>query len=902
MEILFGQHFDQGYYLDYSLPENQNIFNKMIVGPLGLLNLLERDLGLSGIFPSLLERKVKYREILMQYMQLSPNNLFAKSFLTDPEGVTSELLLYRDQLILAGWNSKTVGISVKIDLLASIEGSATIPIGSEDRWIKVLQLIQQNENFTLGLIKISLNEPVEEMHPFFGSLISQLNNRGVEVITLAAKYTIDYESNLGMIKKNILEKVAVGDINLTDNSSLQILRFKSDADAAEFLASQRENLRDTVIHNRDNRLFDEMLNSFGHPVSGSEQLNSNPSLIQLFKLIIVLLVKPINIHNLMSFLQVEVNPIPVALRYKLMKVLKNTGGMNNPEWNQTIQEFEFKNAETKDKAANFLHVRNFPENKIDPTIASLLYHSLESWAQERMILGDNSPSISLQLAYLIELCRAIREILNHYQNETLSAQELLLIISGIYEPHTFGNYVPQIGSCPVLASPGQLINHPKTIVWLDFYNEAMKPAFYAFLNSDECRNLAQKDIHIWSIPEQVSAQMAMLLRGLLIPDEKCVLIVVEKAGDKVVTDHPVHSYLKAILPDLENITTDVTTTDSEILEEIEWPQPEIVLLDTTTLPEKKEVHEIALGAYIPNRQTESSSSMELLIQNPFDWVLQYGMQIQPGNSYQLDDLFTTQGNVAHKFIEVLFTEANNDLQQARTLLNEYNRLLQSVIEGFGMILLLDENRFEYEVFKSKLLNSVSILIQILEENQLAVSGMEQSETTQIHTLNDQEVLGKIDLVLTTRNGHKAIFDLKWSRRPKKFYTLIRNNKHIQLAIYKDLLEAANHLEVDFVAYYSMSEAQLISTANLTGASVIHVENTDTSAEILARVQNSLTFRRNQLANGIIEDAGGSNLERLDYYQNQDLSNLVPLETEYKKPLIKKINVYSQFKTFKGEIK
>ena len=102
MEILFGQHFDQGYYLDYSLPENQHIFNRQIVGPLGLLNLLERDLGLMGKYLQSLDRRVLYQGMLTSYINEHPGNLFARSFACDPDGVTGELLRYRDQLILAG--------------------------------------------------------------------------------------------------------------------------------------------------------------------------------------------------------------------------------------------------------------------------------------------------------------------------------------------------------------------------------------------------------------------------------------------------------------------------------------------------------------------------------------------------------------------------------------------------------------------------------------------------------------------------------------------------------------------------------------------------------------------------------------------------------------------------------
>jgi hypothetical protein len=848
-----------------------------------------------------LERKVKYREILTQFDLQNPDNLISKSFFVDPDGVTSELLQYRDQLVLAGWNQNITDISPKIDLLSAIETGNDIPQGIEDRWRDVLKQIQIEKTVNLGFSKIILHESATEMHPFFKLLFNLLTEKGTIIETLPLDFPIIGNSNLSTVKKKILANDPAAIFNDNDKSSLQILRFKSDTDAAEFLASQKKHMKETVILNRDNCHFDEMLNSFGHPVAGSDQVDSNPSLIQLFRLISVLLIKPLNIHNLLSFLQVEINPVPAALRYQLMKVLKETGGMNNPRWEQTILNYEFQNEMARNKAITFLISRNFAENLIECKTVIQLYHSLSTWAQERMILGDNSPSVTHQFCFLIDQCKAIQDILKDHKSPAISAQEIAQIIHGIYEPQSFGNYVTQVDSCTVMANPGQIINLPTSIIWLDFYNESMYPAYYNFLNAEEFNNLKNKGVHLWSIAEQSSALMKMHLKGILLPKAKCILIVVEKAGDEIVTDHPVYSFLKSIFPDHAKITFDISAYDPAFLESIMWELPDMVQLNTTLLPEKKQVYQIPSGNLIPIRATESVSSMEVLFQNPFDWLFQYGLQIQPGNSYQLDDLFTTMGTVAHKFIEVLFQNSENDLNKADALLNEYETLLTSVVEGYGMILLLDENRFEFEVFKTKLLSAVRILIELLEINQLTVIGLEQSETANLPTLGNQQVFGKIDLVLRMANGEIAIFDLKWSRFPKKFAKMIRENKHIQLAVYKELLETASKSNVNFVAYYSLFDAKLITTKELKGKSVIPLSGTATSGEIVTRVKNSVEFRRNQFRSEVVEEAGGSSMKDLDYFQKQATDNLVPLETEYNKPDIKKINLYSQYKTFKGEI-
>ncbi|HDR52909.1 MAG TPA: hypothetical protein ENN90_15025 [Mariniphaga anaerophila] len=901
MDITFGIHFDQGVYIDYSNPKNAVSFNKLIAGPLGLLNIIERDLGLSGSFLSEMERKVRYREIIARYLSEDSSALIKHSFEIDPEGVTSELLQFRDQLILAGWTPKIKGISTIIDFIARLEETADVPAGTEDRWMAVFQTLQNNQKVRFSTKVIQLHDDMEDMHPFFQKLFEQLQKHEVKVVRLEKVYNTWCGSNLKNLKTHLLKQTPISEIDTNDSESIQILRFKSDAEAAAFLAAQTnaETLKNTVIINRDNRLLDETFNCFGLPVSGSDQINANPLLIQLVKLVAVLLVKPLHVYNFMSYLQVEPHPVPAALRFKLMKVLKDTGGVNNATWNEDLEKFEFKNDETRIRATNFLKIRNFNDAQINRLEAIRLYRALGDWAQKRMMLVENQTGIDDQLNYLKELSNAFADILREHADEFISAGKFNLLLSGIYQPKTFKNYLAQVGSNRVMGNPGQLKDFPETLVWFDFYNESMKPAYYAFLNSLEREKLQKAGIEIWNVTDQVNSHLKMLMNGLLAPNRKVVLLLVDKANGKAVSDHPVYSYLKANMAGLEKLITDVTDLANPQLPG--WNVPETNLKDTVKLPEKHEEYQIATGPKIPQRQTESASSLELLIQNPFDWVFQYGAKIQPGNSTQLDAVHTTMVTVAHKFIETLFEDAQNDLQKAKALMEDYPSRLQTVVENTGMILLLDENKFELESFKGKLKNAVEILIQILEDNNLSVEKTEQEEMASIPALNNQEVTGKIDLVLRTSEGKRAIFDLKWSPKAGKYIRKLTENRHIQLALYQELLKAAANAEVDFVAYYLLPDARLISAKNLLGNAVKFVDNTKSSAEILQQVNQSVQFRRMQIEKGIIEEGGGLPLEKLEYFINQNEKGLFLLETEYQKPKIKNPNFYSNFKTFKGEI-
>ena len=341
MEIIFGQHFDQGYFLDYSLPLNETVFNQMITGPLGLLNLLERELSLTGTYLSNVQRKINYQKILKEYVQHNPSAFFSKTFDNDPGGVAGELLKYRDQLILSGWNKEFNDVSDKIDCLRAIERFKQIEPGIEDRWRQIYESIDSANIPGMQLKRIVLEDELELMHPFFGQLFDLLRNKGLTIGSTKKDPFIASQNNLGKIKEFVAGITNECDLKTREAESFQIIRFRNDQEASEFFASQTKLLKGAVIINSDNNTFDDFQQLFNRPASGSEFQNANPQSIQLFKLALALFIKPLNIENILSYLQVPVHPIPLKLRMQLMKIIAQEGGVENEKWKEAIGYSEF---------------------------------------------------------------------------------------------------------------------------------------------------------------------------------------------------------------------------------------------------------------------------------------------------------------------------------------------------------------------------------------------------------------------------------------------------------------------------------------------------------------------------------------------------------------------------------
>ncbi len=116
MIIHYSPYFDSGYYIDFS-NRSSCMVNESVVGNTGLLAELELRGGLSRRHLSPTEREANYYNLMKSYIRRHPGCFIQQSFDVDEFGVASELLHWRDELVLCGWNRQVTGISDKLNLL-----------------------------------------------------------------------------------------------------------------------------------------------------------------------------------------------------------------------------------------------------------------------------------------------------------------------------------------------------------------------------------------------------------------------------------------------------------------------------------------------------------------------------------------------------------------------------------------------------------------------------------------------------------------------------------------------------------------------------------------------------------------------------------------------------------------
>jgi hypothetical protein len=101
---------------------------------------------------------------------------------------------------------------------------------------------------------------------------------------------------------------------------------------------------------------------------------------------------------------------------------------------------------------------------------------------------------------------------------------------------------------------------------------------------------------------------------------------------------------------------------------------------------------------------------------------------------------------------------------------------------------------------------------------------------------------------------QAIIDMKWSG-VKKFPAKLKENRHLQLAIYAELLRQKTG-NWPAVAYYILDQARFFAPNDLVlaDADVVSSANGENIAQLWQRFVETWKWRRGQIATGLIEVA------------------------------------------------
>ena len=671
MTIIYSPEFNSTSYINLQQRQGQ-LLGLKVCGSTELLSELELRAGIVALEKSEPERLVTFHESLKNNVK---DTIFEESFKTDEVGVARQLMAWTDNLLMTGWTPDTEIESDKLKALAKIV-KGVVGKHVAQRWQDLTTYLNSHTIFeTDDMIEVHTEELIPAV---IKSTLEQL----------AKQATINYVTNEGKMP-----------------TDFKVYHFKTRDKAYQWYLSQPDAIKGVdVTISSDNCILNDMAIAMGIPTVNSKSQNSNPQLLQLFKLGMSLFSRPINVYNLLSYLQIPGNPLG-GIAYKLARVLADEGGINE-EWQKTIDEYDFTDDKGKDKRDEklaFIEMirKHYSIDKILVSDVRTYSRNLAHWCDQQSYSDKVDDERKEQLIALASFCRSLLDIL---PNEGyISSDELKGQVDGIYRPQSFTHMKAQKDAFDVIADVTQLADYAKKVCWLGCVGSSVPIYPFDFLNTSECEMLKQNGIMI-PAKSTFFTQQYQIHMDALKNAGNLILVTWEFDGNARQEEHPLVTELKQLYKEewndhfKENEDPNLHQEEGKIIH-LE-PQPSYQLSN-------------ALAGL--KRDKESQSSINALIQHPFDYALSHLLKLNEPQVGQLADLDNTKGLVAHLFVKMLVDQYGEQMPDEYDKLDKgtINQLMDDAIQQTGAILLLPEYKLIRQQFKSILKESVSVLVGII---------------------------------------------------------------------------------------------------------------------------------------------------------------------------------------------
>ena len=856
----------------------------------GNTQLLQRLLFYAGVpyLPVSNEERIAYYHACM-LSKIDATSSFYRSFKIDSAGMSRTILAWRDALVEVGWKAQSYeGSSIKLALLRDVEPK-DMPKGKADYWYDLIQLASSGRILPKD-INIVVTCSKEEIQPHIAYILEKQQELGVSVEYRTEK-TPCASGNLGEIQKAIInqsdDKIILDNKDVT---TFNYISFKNEDDALRYVATESVDEATVYFCSKPKR-FDNTLRLLGKPTIGSSMASGSPQVVQLFMLGNGLFEYPLNIHRIIEWLNLPINPIDRGLRRVLCNALTESGGINNDEWKKAKSDYisSLKDEKEQKKVAKqadiFLPIPQ--RGVVDVKGVQDFNDNLSKWAKRLLTMEDfpYDDIVREQIASIESYCTTLIKMLNNASAE-FSFLDLQLWCKNIAQPSIYSQYEAEVYSHATIATMGDIHDTADSIIWFPAEDTGFTKYPFEHLNDTEYAEIKNGGAMPYK-REQHSLMNQAAMQRIILNTKSLTIIEAEKCNGVKVARHPlvlqlnerINGGLKRIAQH-KSISEEYTTKDSQVINQIGDP----ILIELDEKVSLKERHERYENVA---QQAESYSSLSQLIQYPFTYVCERCAKLNDQVMPSAQDLEKTLGNVAHLIIEKVFGgEAIKDYE------DDYETIFEDAVNEKGLLLRLPEYAIDLLRLKSKMREVLDKLAKIIKNNTLTVDACEYPfKQAEWSAAGEGVMLGsRADMLLSDKYGGKVIFDFKYSRS-KHRKTEVEENRALQLEVYRYMAkqEFGNKVNVR-VAYVLLPDVTILTADSFKDIEAIKLTDR-TTADVMSEAANSYRFRWEQLKAGKIERVEGCDIGTGEYATQEVEKDLFPLSVHDKK--------YSEDKFDKG---
>jgi len=807
------------------------------VGPLGLLSILECQLGLVPPMVSAAQRCVQFRECLQQLD--GPDRFFHKSYEADDFGTAATLLSWRDEWRIHGWSGDIADEdSSRLQDMVAIEKLAEglLSSGTAERLKAISEAMEGRRPL---IASIALVDPVEAFPVLWQRVLTKLPIQNPVAPPVSGR------GLLGKLQHAIIDagnKGAKTPIDWQDDGSLHVVRGETSLMSGRWIAEAlRQAGPDTLyVATSEAATADAFLAAADYPRQGLSESSAFRPALQLLPLLLELLWQPLNFNALVQFLTHPICPLAGKARRRLAGVQSQYPGIGGPRWREAIAQIE------EDAGEGAAHVRQAIEfwiehPRFDPLtgvpVATVLERTQRLVDFFRNSPGDASPALRFAYAAGYNQCLSFAENLARLLDQgvgTLRPRQLEQLATQVTARGTDNPLrIAEVGALPCITHPGAVIEAHAVVLWGPLDAPSLpspwpwSKAEIAALGAAGC---ALPD------PEALLQQVAAdWLRPILSATDKLILMLPPPDREF----HPVWQMLNALIPELPIYPVEAMLREGTV---------PMIAINHSPLPRIKRWWQLPEGTVVPPVPEYSFSQLEKQVFNPFHWLLANAAKFRSASLLSLVDNFRLKGLLAHSLVERLYRDADGLTISDDQFSTWFDPAFDQLIAEEGAVYLMPGRRTDRDNLRQSLRRALLELRGLLHAAN--VSGVEPERKLFGH-FPGGSLAGYSDLVLMKPDKSQAIIDMKWAGKSHR--AKLEENRHIQLAIYSELLRQ-NTGQWPALAYFLFSQGKLLTRDDLwfPGTHSVSNRSGENTAQLWQRFLVTWKWRQEQFAEGRFE--------------------------------------------------
>lgn len=839
-----GRRITFGWHLDGQRPTSPRAaLGESLLGPAGLLSLLETQLGLLANRPAPSERIMQYRDCLKQCD--GPKRFYHRSFHTDDLGTAATLLAWRDHWHVHGWDGTApLDAPARVRDLADVEKRAAGAVAPN-----VGQRLQAVHDalavVTPDIAHIALLEPPDTLPLRWQHVLAALPTS--DPAPLMGQGT----GFLGQLQQ-ALEAASQGQapprLPWHDDGTVVVVRAETPTLAQHWLATQLTQPGATLLLcEAEGTRLDLQLGASGAARHGLSEASAYRPALQLLPLALELLWEPLRLSALIEFLTHPLCPIPAEAARPLAEKVADAPGIGGSRWQNELDDIDARVGEEqavaiRDAVALWLENPRFPVAPGAPlAVVSERVARLSEWLAGALTPTDTPRAHAASLAHAqCKACLVSLQALQRQGESRIRPQQLQKLVAQATAPGAHSPLVyPEVGAEQLVQHPGAIIEPAACVVWAPLARPGM-PAPCAW-SEREIAALACAGVQLPSVSDQLEWAAAAWLRPVMAAQQQLVLVL-PPAGEEV---HPVWHMLEAMVEQPRIV---------ELEHRLTSPGEAMEPLERVPLPPPKRWWQLPAGVPLPPRAEESFSSLEKLLFNPYHYLLQYPAKLKASQVIRLGGDYRLYGNLAHGLIEEFFKQPAALTLSHAEFETWFKEAFARRVEHEGAHMLAPGRGMELENFRKRALAAMEHLReQLRQANVVHV----EPEKKVAGPFPGGKLSGSIDLMLKTESGKHIVVDMKWSGE-KKYTDKFQENRHLQLALYAELVRQ-KHSNWPALAYFILDQALFLAPATdpFAGAKAVAAKTGESTPQVWQRFVETWHWRHAQLQAGQVEVVHGA---------------------------------------------